>query len=150
MYASAPTALAQANNLVLAPGIAGCETANSNGQFATESDMNMIKTEIPSRRNVLRGSLAAACSLWVPATLLGCNSKPSEPATNAAPAEPAAPSPAATPGKVTQASVKYQAQPKGDLKCGDCMHFSAESSTCKLVDGPISLDGWCSLWSKKA
>jgi len=109
----------------------------------------MIKAELSSRRNVLRGGLAAACSLLIPATLLGCNAKQSEPATSAAPAEPAAPATAATPGKVTQASVQYQAQPKGGLKCGECMHFNAESSTCKLVDGPISLDGWCSLWSKK-
>jgi len=109
----------------------------------------MIKAEIVSRRNVLRGGLAAACSLLIPAALMGCNAKQSEPATSAAPAEPAAPATAAAPGKVTQASVQYQAQPKGDLKCGECMHFTAESSTCKLVDGPISLDGWCSLWSKK-
>ncbi len=109
----------------------------------------MIKAEIVSRRNVLRGGLAAACGLLIPAALMGCNAKQSEPATSAAPAEPAAPATAATPGKVTQASVQYQAQPKGDLKCGECMHFTAESSTCKLVDGPISLDGWCSLWSKK-
>ncbi len=106
----------------------------------------MIKTDISSRRNVLRGGLAAACSLLIPAALLGCNAKQNEPATGEAPTEPAAP---ATSGKVTQASVQYQAQPKGDLKCGDCMHFTAESSTCKLVDGSISADGWCSLWSKK-
>ena len=110
----------------------------------------MIKAEISSRRNVLRGGLAAACSLLIPAALLGCNAKPTEPATSAAPAAPAEPAAPATAGKATQASVQYQAQPKGDLKCGDCMHFNAESSTCKVVNGPISLDGWCSLWSKKA
>ena len=106
----------------------------------------MIKAEIASRRNVLRGGLAVACSLLIPTALLGCNAKPTEPATSEAPAQPAAP---ATTGKVTQASVQYQEQPKGDLKCSECMHFNADSSTCALVDGRISLYGWCSLWSRK-
>ena len=106
----------------------------------------MIKAEIASRRNVLRGVLAAACSLLIPAALLGCNAKPTEPATSNAPPEPAGP---VTAGKVMQASVQYQAQPKGDLKCGDCVQFVAESSGCKVVDGPISINGWCSLWSQK-
>jgi len=30
------------------------------------------------------------------------------------------------------------------------MNFIAESKTCKLVDGQISPEGWCSLWAKKA
>jgi hypothetical protein len=105
----------------------------------------MIKAEIPFRRNVLRGGLAVACSLLIPAALLGCNSKSTEPATSVAPTEPAGPT---TEGKVTQASVQYQAQPKGDSKCSDCLHFTADSSGCKLVEGSISPDGWCSLWSK--
>jgi hypothetical protein len=108
----------------------------------------MNKAEIPVRRNVLRGGLAVACSLLIPATLLGCKAKPTEPATSEVPIEPAAPTTEAIPGKVTQASVQYQAQPKGDSKCGDCMHFTADSSGCKLVEGSISPDGWCSLWSK--
>ena len=115
----------------------------------------MIKAEFTSRRNVLRSGLAVACSLLIPAALTGCNAKPTEPTTSEATIQPPAPArtqPAApaTSGKMTQASVQYQAQPKGDLKCGNCMHFNAESSTCKVVDGPISLDGWCSLWIKKA
>jgi len=117
-----------------------------------ESDM--MKVEIPSRRVVLRGALAVGFSLLAPAALFGCNSKQGEKSTSAAPASPAAPSaepaaPAST-GKATQASVQYQAQPKGDQKCGGCMHFSAESNTCNVVDGQISPDGWCSLWVKKA
>ncbi len=109
----------------------------------------MIKAEFTSRRAVLRSGLAVACSLLIPAALWGCNAKQSEPATNVAPAGPAAPVVPATPGKVMKASVQYQAQPKAGLKCGDCMHFTAESSGCKLVDGQISIDGWCSLWSKQ-
>jgi hypothetical protein len=46
--------------------------------------------------------------------------------------------------------VQYQTQPKGDQKCGGCLHFIAESNTCKLVEGQISPDGWCILWAQKA
>jgi len=127
---------------------AGCATVNSADPLSLENDM--IKAEIPSRRYVLRGGLAAACSLLIPAALWGCNAKQSEPATSAAPAAPAAPATAETPGKVTQASVQYQALPKGELKCGDCMHYTADSSGCNLVEGSISSEGWCSLWSKKS
>jgi len=114
----------------------------------------MMKEEIPSRRDVLRGALAVGFSLLVPAALFGCNSKPSENSTGAAPPSPAAagtqPAAPESTGKATQASVQYQAQPKGDKKCSGCMHFSAESNTCNVVDGQISPDGWCSLWVKKA
>lgn len=116
----------------------------------------MIKAEITSRRNVLRGGLAAVCTLLIPTALLGCNAKPPEPATSETPPEPAtsgapsAPTAPTTTGKVTQASVQYQAQPKGDQKCADCMHFVVESSSCKVVEGSVSPVGWCSLWVKKA
>jgi hypothetical protein len=110
--------------------------------------------DIPPRRVVLRGALAVGCGLLLPAALFGCDSKKSADSTVAAPAsspttseEPAAP--AAT-KKVSQASVQYQTQPKGEQKCGNCVNFIAESNTCKLVDGQISADGWCSLWAKKA
>lgn len=122
----------------------------------------MMKEEIPSRRVVLRGALAVGCSLFVPIALFGCDSKksasptspaPTSPATSAAPASPSASSansaaPAA-PKKLTQASVQYQTQPKGEQKCATCVNFIAESNTCKLVDGQISPDGWCTLWAKK-
>ena len=45
---------------------------------------------------------------------------------------------------------QYQAQPKGEQKCGSCLNFVAESNTCKLVAGQVSPEGWCSLWAKKA
>ncbi len=112
----------------------------------------MIKDEIQSRRAVLRGALALGCSLLIPATLMGCGSKQGETSPSPAPAssaeiEPAAPT---TSGKATQASVQYQAQPKGEQKCSGCMHFLADSGTCVVVDGQVIADGWCSLWAKKA
>lgn len=120
--------------------------------------------EVPARRVVLRGALAVGCSLWVPMLLSGCDSKKGADTTSPAPGGPPAtsPVPAAPPAtsaapaapaaakKVAQAAVQYQPQPKGDQKCSGCVHFIAESSTCKLVDGQISPEGWCSLWAKKA
>ena len=132
----------------------------------------LTETDVPSRRIVLRGALAAGCSLLLPASLLGCSKKEASTASTeptapspemAAPASPAPmesaapPSPApmesaapAAPVKASQASVQYQTQPKDGKKCADCMHFIAESNTCKLVEGDISPSGWCVLWAKKA
>ena len=113
-----------------------------------------MKEEIPPRRAVLRGALAVGCSLWMPIVLSGCDSKKGANSTSSAPASSPATSansaaPAAT-KKVPQANVQYQTQPKGEQKCGRCVNFIAESNTCKLVDGQISPEGWCSLWAKKA
>lgn len=117
----------------------------------------MMNDEIQSRRAVLRSALAVGCSLLIPAALIGCGSKQGETSASSAPASPAPASsagiePAApeTSGKATQASVQYQAQPKGEQKCDGCMHFLADSGTCVVVDGQIAADGWCSLWAKKA
>lgn len=126
----------------------------------------MTNEEIPPRRVVLRGALAVGCGLLLPTALFGCDSKKGETSTGAAPAgspststDATAPdsSPAASaesaapaaPAKVSQASVQYQTQPKGDQKCSGCLHFVAESNTCKLVEGQISPDGWCALWTQK-
>ncbi len=118
----------------------------------------VVKEEIPPRRVVLRGALAVGCGLLLPAALFGCDSKKGETSTGAAPAgtpdsSPAPGADAAAPAaaaKVSQASVQYQTQPKGEQKCSECMHFIAESNTCKLVEGQISPDGWCTLWTQKA
>lgn len=117
--------------------------------------------EVPARRVVLRGALAVGCSLWVPMLLSGCDSKKGADSTSPAPAAPspapagppatgAAPAAPAATKKVAQATVQYQPQPKGDQKCSGCVHFIAESNTCKVVDGQVTPEGWCSLWAKKA
>jgi len=113
-----------------------------------------VEEDVPSRRVVLRGALAVGCGLLLPAALFGCDSKKGESSTGAAPDSSPTPSadtaaPAET-AKVSQASVQYQTQPKGEQKCGGCLHFIAESNSCKLVEGQISSDGWCSLWAQKA
>ena len=123
-------------------------------QEASPQTVGTIKEEIPPRRLVLRGALLLGCSPWVPIALVGCDSKKDANSSSAAPAGSPATSagsaaPAAT-SKVSPASVQYQAQPKGEQKCGSCLNFVAESNTCKLVAGQVSPEGWCSLWAKKA
>lgn len=110
------------------------------------------------RRTWLQGMLAAGCTALVP-SLAGCG-KEQPPET--APAEPEAASPeaampqpetaapaAATPpaSKVSKVDAAYQEQPKGDQQCASCQFFIAESSTCKLVEGDISPQGWCKFWA---
>jgi hypothetical protein len=112
-----------------------------------------MQQENPSRRNMLRGALAVGFGLWLPSVLSGCDSKqgasPTTGSPAASPAPDKAPVAATTSTKAPQANVQYQAQPKGDQKCGICVNFIAESNTCKLVDGQISPEGWCTLWVKK-
>lgn len=122
----------------------------------------LTETDVLPRRIVLRGALAAGCSLLLPAALMGCDSKKETgtadtgmpPAPGPESAAPAGPAPGmesaapTAPVKVSQASVQYQTQPKGDQKCANCVHFIAESNTCKVVEGDISPEGWCTLWAK--
>lgn len=123
----------------------------------------MVEEEVPPRRVVLRGALAVGCGLLLPSALFGCDSKKGETSTGAAPVgspppstDAAAPgsSPStesgapAAPAKVSQASVQYQTQPKGEQKCSGCLYF-IESNACALVEGQISPDGWCTLWAQK-
>ena len=51
--------------------------------------------------------------------------------------------------KVSKQAMKYQDKPNGDQRCDNCMQFVAPSS-CKVVDGAISPNGWCMAWVKKA
>ena len=83
-----------------------------------------MSTHNHPRRILLRGLLATGCALCLPRLSL------------------------AQPGKVSKAQVQYQDQPKGEQKCGNCMHFIAPNS-CMVVDGSISPEGWCKLWVKK-
>ena len=50
--------------------------------------------------------------------------------------------------KVPQNSVSYQDNPKGAQRCDGCALFQAPNA-CKTVEGAISPQGWCSLFSKK-
>lgn len=121
--------------------------------------------EVPARRIMLRGALAAGCSLLLPTALMGCDSPQQTgaadtdtlpPATgpdSVSPVNPPSGQMAAAPTetvKSSQASVQYQAQPKGEQKCSNCLHFIAESNSCKRVEGTISPQGWCVIWANAA
>jgi hypothetical protein len=51
--------------------------------------------------------------------------------------------------KASQQASGYQATPKGGQTCHNCRMFVAPSS-CQVVEGSISGDGWCRLYAKKA
>jgi hypothetical protein len=123
----------------------------------------MTQAELPPRRVVLRGALALGCGLLAPAALFGCGKQEAD-STGAAPEaapptadsamqapvapEASAESVAPAAAKMPQASVQYQTEPKGDQQCSGCIHFIAESNNCKLVEGQISPNGWCTLWAQ--
>lgn len=110
------------------------------------------------RRTVLKGALAACCALALP-TLTGCGKReepaPPAPTSGMAPtptpqvSESTSSVPAAQSTKLSKTQVQYQQQPKGEQQCSKCMHYIADSSTCKLVEGPINPNGWCTLWAQK-
>jgi hypothetical protein len=57
--------------------------------------------------------------------------------------------------KSSQAQVKYQSTPNNGKKCSQCTFYIPGSSpkangTCKIVDGSISPNGWCSVFSAKS
>jgi anaerobic selenocysteine-containing dehydrogenase len=55
---------------------------------------------------------------------------------------------AAAQAKAVKSAVSYQDQPRGSQRCADCMHF-IEGGECRVVEGRISPDGWCSLFTPK-
>jgi hypothetical protein len=131
-----------------------CSPKPSSGITTHPLDTHPTEAVDPPRRIVLRGALAAGCSLLLPASLMGCDSQKGTGSAAPESAAPASPAPEtesaapAAPAKVSQASVQYQTQPKGEQNCANCMHFEAGSNTCKLVEGEISPEGWCLLWAK--
>lgn len=93
---------------------------------ATESDINS------GRRIALRNMLAAGCALCLSAAWR-------------AEAQPEA----GQAKKASKEQAKYQGTPKDGQKCSACMFFEAPES-CKLVEGEISPDGWCALFTQKS
>ena len=78
-----------------------------------------------SRRNVLRGVAGAAV---VAAT-----------GERAFAAKP----------KRAQADVAYQDHPHGDERCENCEPFIPPDK-CKTVEGPVTAQGWCKIYSAKS
>ena len=76
-----------------------------------------------ARRIVLRGQLALAAGL-----LAGTRASAQE--------------------KVKKTDANYQDHPKGQQRCEICLQFEPPSS-CKLVEGQISPQGWCQFFAAK-
>lgn len=94
-----------------------------------------------SRRAVFRAAFATGCVLCVPAAFAADGTtKSTKPMPGDASSQVK---------KVPQSTVQYQPKPKGEQKCALCTNFISESNACKLVEGKISPDGWCTLWAKK-
>jgi len=51
--------------------------------------------------------------------------------------------------KNSQAAAAYQATPKNGQSCSSCALFRPPSS-CLMVEGTISPDGWCKFYVKKS
>ena len=51
--------------------------------------------------------------------------------------------------KVPQKVVNYQPKPKGNQSCATCGLFQPQTS-CKLVDGVVAPQGWCTLYQPRA
>lgn len=56
--------------------------------------------------------------------------------------------------KGSKAQFKYQSTPNSGKKCSQCSLYISGSSakangTCKLVDGSISPNGWCTAYAPK-
>lgn len=51
--------------------------------------------------------------------------------------------------KMGQKQVHYQTTPKGAARCQTCTQFLPVPA-CKLVEDPISPNGWCQLYAAKS
>ena len=56
------------------------------------------------------------------------------------------PEPASATIKISKIAVAYQDHPEGDQRCGKCRQFVSPGS-CKVVDGEISPQGFCRIFS---
>jgi hypothetical protein len=57
-------------------------------------------------------------------------------------------------GTLPKANAKYQEKPSGANRCGLCNYYIPGASAtavgqCKVVAGPISPTGWCTLFAPK-
>jgi hypothetical protein len=52
--------------------------------------------------------------------------------------------------KASKALMKYRDEPNGEEQCSNCMQFIPASGECKVVEGSISPNGWCTAYVKKS
>jgi len=51
--------------------------------------------------------------------------------------------------KASKEAMKYQDKPNADKQCSNCVNF-IPSNSCTIVEGPVSPNGYCLAWAKKA
>jgi hypothetical protein len=51
--------------------------------------------------------------------------------------------------KASKEAMQYQDKPNADKRCSNCRSF-LPPNTCTVVEGPVSPDGYCLAWTKKA
>ena len=128
--------------LALPVTLIGCDSADSGRVSGPD------KPDVPSNNTGTKPTApAAAKPAAAGASPAPAMSKPVAPTTAASNAAVTSPS-AADAGKLPQQVVQYQTQPKSGQQCDGCMHFIPESNTCKVVQGQIRPEGWCTLWAK--
>lgn len=93
-----------------------------------------MSSEINRRRMLLRGALAAGGALCLPVLARAGGSTPITLAEGK---------------KVSKAVAKYQNKPNGNQMCANCQNFIAPN-TCRVVEGQVAPNGWCTFWAKKA
>lgn len=49
--------------------------------------------------------------------------------------------------KGSKKQFKYQETPKNGEACKDCIHFLPDKNKCKVVEGSISPEAWCTLYN---
>lgn len=108
----------------------------------------------PKRRTILLGTFSAGVALVLP----GCQREQEEKVSGGS--KPEAESAAdkmrleqeramneAPQPKMSKEGAQYQEEPLGEQKCANCTNFIADSKTCKVVEGEVSPQGWCILWT---
>jgi High potential iron-sulfur protein len=93
--------------------------------MSVANDKNVV-----SRRRILWGGVlaAAVAAAAAPTAALTAQSKP--------------------PKKMSQAAVNYQARPKNGAYCLGCKIYQSPNE-CALVEGSVSPNGWCALFTPK-
>jgi High potential iron-sulfur protein len=96
-----------------------------------EHKMNVDLDKMISRRTLLKGAAAVTC-VALASAFAG----------------------KAFAAKSTKAAANYQDKPNGDKKCSNCNLFTPGKTpkadgTCQVVDGSISPEAYCTLYSKK-
>ncbi|MFN2309010.1 MAG: high-potential iron-sulfur protein [Gammaproteobacteria bacterium] len=114
------------------------------------------------RRRILHGMLTAGCATAVPILFVGCERQEVQPPDTLTTGDASSRSSSDMTvadagaaenigaGKMSQVQSRYQDYPQGNQQCGNCSNFIDKDNTCKVVQGQVSPQGWCTLWIKLA